>query len=135
MHSSTRSFTVKEMDTTHNPKKCRRWIPCDELLISRLFRTDDGKSVLGFRCGELEEVKENIRRYGNVGVCRFVNGYFEDSMPRSREPVAAAYLNVEFASSTRTCLKIPVAAYFARREKVVKFHKPADDRRTMGGRD
>ncbi len=59
----------------------------------------------GDYCGDLEEVRENVRRYGDLGVCRFVKGYFEDSMPHFREPVAAAYLDVDLASSTRTCLK------------------------------
>lgn len=59
----------------------------------------------GDYCGQLEEVRENVRRYGDVSVCRFVKGYFEDSMPTFREPVAGAYLDVDLISSTKTCLK------------------------------
>lgn len=61
--------------------------------------------AMGDYCGDLGEVRENVRRYGDLGVCRFVKGYFEDSMPDFREPVAAAYLDVDLVSSTRTCLK------------------------------
>ena len=59
----------------------------------------------GDYCGELEEVRENVRRYGDLGVCRYIKGYFNDSMPHFHEQVAAAYLDVDLASSTRTCLK------------------------------
>ena len=55
--------------------------------------------------GALEEVTENVRKFGNVKVCRFVKGFFEDTMPYFSQPVAAAYLDVDLASSTRTCLK------------------------------
>lgn len=55
--------------------------------------------------GGLEEVKDNVRRFGEVEVCRFIKGFFEDTMPHFSQPVAAAYLDVDLASSTRTCLK------------------------------
>lgn len=55
--------------------------------------------------GSLNEVRENIERYGEIGTCRFVEGWFEDTMPDFSGPVAAAYLDVDLASSTKTCLK------------------------------
>jgi O-methyltransferase len=55
--------------------------------------------------GDLEEVIDNVRRFGDVGVCRFVKGFFDATMPQFNQPVAIAYLDVELASSTRTCLK------------------------------
>jgi O-methyltransferase len=59
----------------------------------------------GTLCGRLDEVKGNIAKFGELGVCEFVEGWFEDTMPKFSEPVAAVYLDVDLASSTRTCLK------------------------------
>lgn len=55
--------------------------------------------------GSLAEVKANVARFGCIGYCRFVEGWFEDTLPGFHEPVATAYMDVELASSTRTCLK------------------------------
>ena len=73
------------------------------------------KSILGhsikgwFRggkyCGSLEEVKSNVTKYGEIGVCHFIKGWFEETMPLFNQRIAAAYLDVDLASSTRTCLK------------------------------
>ena len=59
----------------------------------------------GSHRGSLEEVKRNVERYGDIEVCRFIKGWFDDTMPTFSEPVAAAYLDVDLVSSTRTCLK------------------------------
>jgi O-methyltransferase len=63
----------------------------------------------GFRAGdwhgELDEVKGNVTRYGEVGVCEFVPGWFDDTMPKFDRPIAAAYIDVDLASSTRTCIQ------------------------------
>lgn len=56
-------------------------------------------------CGSLEEVRNNVKKYGEIEPCRFVPGWFEESMPGIEEPIAAAYIDVDLASSTRTCLK------------------------------
>jgi len=73
------------------------------------------KSVLGhsiegwFKAGNfngsLDEVKENVTSYGDISVCTFIKGWFEDTMPSFKQQVALAYLDVDLASSTRTCLK------------------------------
>ena len=55
--------------------------------------------------GTLDEVQSNIRTYGDIAACTFVRGWFEDTMPLFDSPIAAAYLDVNSASSTRTCLK------------------------------
>lgn len=55
--------------------------------------------------GSLSEVKSNIERYGSIDVCEFIPGWFEQTMPLFNEPIALAYLDVDLASSTRTCLK------------------------------
>lgn len=59
----------------------------------------------GSFCGSLDEVKGNVEQYGEIDVCRFVPGWFENTMPQFSEPVCAAFLDVDLASSTKTCLK------------------------------
>jgi O-methyltransferase len=59
----------------------------------------------GDYCGSLEEVTDNVRKFGSLQTCRFVKGFFENTMPHFSQPIVAAYLDVDLASSTRTCLK------------------------------
>lgn len=76
---------------------------------------DHDRSIFGYSiknwfegkefCGSLEEVKSNIEKHGKIEVCRFVKGWFEDTLPGFSEKVCAAYLDVDLASSTKTCLK------------------------------
>ncbi|MBA4142248.1 MAG: methyltransferase [Nitrosospira sp.] len=63
------------------------------------------KFAEGSYCGSLEEVKSNIAKFGSISSCRFIEGFFEDTMPSFAEPVCAAYIDVDLVSSTRTCLK------------------------------
>jgi O-methyltransferase len=58
----------------------------------------------GDYCGTLEEVRSNVSRFGKIQSCRFVPGWFDDTMPGFQEPISAIYLDVDLASSTRTCL-------------------------------
>lgn len=39
------------------------------------------------------------------GTGRFIKGWFEDTMPVFNERIIAAYIDVDLASSTKTCLK------------------------------
>jgi O-methyltransferase len=59
----------------------------------------------GSYAGAYEEVTGNVRRFGAIEMCRFVKGWFEDTLPDFDEPIAFAYVDVDLASSTRTCLK------------------------------
>ena len=59
----------------------------------------------GYYCGTLDEVKRNIAKYGKIACCRFIEGWFEDTMPHFQQLISAIYLDVDLASSTRTCLK------------------------------
>lgn len=59
----------------------------------------------GDYCGSLEEVKANVRRYGEIESCEFVKGLFQDTLPDFAEPVAAAFLDVDLAASTETCVR------------------------------
>lgn len=66
---------------------------------------EEANFTKGLYCGELEEVRENVRRFGEIDVCEFVPGWFDETMPRLTEPVAMAFVDVDLASSTRTCLQ------------------------------
>jgi O-methyltransferase len=59
----------------------------------------------GDYCGSLDEVKATVARFGKVKCCRFIKGWFDDTMPGFKEPISAAYVDVDLASSTRTCLR------------------------------
>lgn len=74
---------------------------------------DHGKTIFGDAAyfgagdykGSLNEVRDNVTRFGEVSACRFIKGWFEQTMPEFNEPVAAAYIDVDLASSTRTAIK------------------------------
>lgn len=55
--------------------------------------------------GSLEQVRHNVQEFGEIDLCRFIKGWFDDTMPGYAEQIAAIYLDVDLASSTRTCLK------------------------------
>jgi O-methyltransferase len=59
----------------------------------------------GEYAGSLEEVTRNVATYGELDACRFVKGWFKDTLPGFKETIAAIYLDVDLAESTRTCLK------------------------------
>ncbi len=59
----------------------------------------------GWWCGTFEEVKENVRRYGNADVCRFHKGFFDQTLPSYREKCVQVWLDVDYRSSLETCLK------------------------------
>jgi hypothetical protein len=56
-------------------------------------------------CGQLDEVKENIRRFGAIECCEFKKGWFDDTLPNLNTPVLLAFLDVDLESSMHTCVK------------------------------
>ncbi len=54
--------------------------------------------------GSQEEVQKTIETFGNLSQCVFVKGWFDNTMPHFKEPVIAAYIDVDLLSSTRTCV-------------------------------
>jgi O-methyltransferase len=78
--------------------------PNDEQHGHTIFGTN-AEFPEGDWCGSLNEVKQTIRKFGSIECCEFVDGWFEDTMPSFRRTVAAIYLDVDLADSTRTCLK------------------------------
>ena len=71
--------------------------------------TDIFGQPAGFRpgtyIGRLEEVKANVSRFGELDSCEFIKGWFEDTMPLFQKPVVMAFIDVDLASSTKTCLQ------------------------------
>jgi O-methyltransferase len=59
----------------------------------------------GEYCGTLEEVKNNISKYGHLEVCKFMEGWFQDTLPHFNKPIAAMYVDVDLAASVKSCLK------------------------------
>lgn len=80
-------------------------IPDNDEDHGRNIYGDQAEFPPGSYAGALDEVRGNVRRFGEVDVCTFVKGWFDDTLPEFKEPIAAAYVDVDLASSTKTCLK------------------------------
>lgn len=59
----------------------------------------------GDYCGPIDEVKANVEKYGAIECCTFIKGWFDDTMPGFDRRLAAVYIDVDLASSTRTCIR------------------------------
>jgi hypothetical protein len=55
--------------------------------------------------GTIDEVRSNVTRYGDVRVCKFEAGYFEDTLPHFTRPCVFAFLDVDLLQSVEVCLK------------------------------
>jgi len=55
--------------------------------------------------GTLSLVQRNVERFGAAQVCRFVKGWFADTLPALVEPVDVVLLDVDLVESTRTCVR------------------------------
>ncbi|MCI0562501.1 MAG: TylF/MycF family methyltransferase [Nitrososphaera sp.] len=75
----------------------------DEQHVQNIFG-DLASFKQGDYCGTLEEVKSNVAKYGQIRCCRFVPGWFDETLPQFHEPIALAYVDVDLVSSTRTCI-------------------------------
>lgn len=54
--------------------------------------------------GALEEVRDNVARFGEVGVCEFHKGWFKDTLPHHEGKIALAVVDVDFHSSLYECV-------------------------------
>lgn len=59
----------------------------------------------GMYAGSLEEVRENVRRYGDLSVSRFHKGWFEDTLADFVEPCVTAFVDVDLRASLKTCVQ------------------------------
>lgn len=55
-------------------------------------------------CGALEEVRANITKYGDIGSCEFVRGWFKDTLPGLNRKIVLAYLDVDYEASLNACI-------------------------------
>jgi Macrocin-O-methyltransferase (TylF) len=55
--------------------------------------------------GSLEEVKNNIKKYGKMEVCSFHKGYFKDTLPHFNEKSVFIFLDVDLRESLEQCIK------------------------------
>jgi hypothetical protein len=91
----------------------RRLVVCDSFQGLPAFDEKHGMSIEnrqivfneGDFAGSLAEVRGNIERFGALHACGFVEGWFDESLRSWSEPIAAIYLDVDLAASTRACLK------------------------------
>jgi O-methyltransferase len=70
-----------------------------------IFGNYVGTFKSGSYMGTLDEVKRNIRKFGAIDVCEFVEGWFDQTLPNISIPISIIFLDVDLASSTRTSLK------------------------------
>ena len=66
---------------------------------------DKARFAAGSYTGRLAEVSDNVARWGELDVCEMKPGWFADTMPAFSQPVAVGFVDVDLASSTRTCLE------------------------------
>jgi O-methyltransferase len=55
--------------------------------------------------GPLEVVRDNVRRFGRLDRCTFRAGWFEQTLPAHTEPVALAFLDVDYQASLEECVR------------------------------
>lgn len=65
----------------------------------------EGFYATGDYCGQLDEVKQNITKYGAIECCEFNEGWFEDTLPTLDKPVLLAFLDVDLELSLETCVR------------------------------
>jgi O-methyltransferase len=58
----------------------------------------------GMYAGDLETVRENVRKYGKIERCTFRKGWFKDTLPHHQEPVVLCLLDVDFQASLHDCV-------------------------------
>jgi O-methyltransferase len=66
---------------------------------------EEARFAAGSYAGRLTEVMDNVSWWGEPDSCEMRPGWFEDTMPSFTDAVAVAFIDVDLASSTRTCLE------------------------------
>ncbi len=64
-----------------------------------------GSFYAGAYAGALDEVRGNVRQYGEIGACEFVKGWFNETLPIFSTPVVVAFVDVDLRDSLQTCLE------------------------------
>jgi O-methyltransferase len=79
----------------------------------------------GRYAARLDEVKANIRKYGEIQLCSFVRGWFSDTLVANTlpKPIAFAFADVDLASSARDCF-VPIWPYLSHQGVYVTHDAP-----------
>ncbi len=80
-------------------------IPANDEGFSRTIHGQAVSFTQGDYTADIEHVRRNVANFGDLSVTTLVPGWLEDTLPTFSHPVAAAYLDVDLASSTMTCIK------------------------------
>lgn len=59
----------------------------------------------GDYAGSLEEVQCNIEKFGAPECCKYVRGWFNETLPNLKSPVVLAFLDVDLEASLDTCVR------------------------------
>jgi O-methyltransferase len=54
---------------------------------------------------ELDDVRENVRKFGAVERCTFRKGWFSDTLPGHTEPIVLLFLDVDWQASLDDCIR------------------------------
>jgi O-methyltransferase len=52
-----------------------------------------------------ETVEANVSKFGDISVCEFRAGYYDETMPGFDEPIVMAFLDVDLIDSLKPCLE------------------------------
>jgi O-methyltransferase len=59
----------------------------------------------GAWCGTLPEVQRNIATHGQISVCNFNRGFFDQTLPGFNQPCILVFADVDLTTSLETCIK------------------------------
>ncbi len=59
----------------------------------------------GAFCGLLDEVKSNIKKYGEIDCCEFIKGWYHETLPNIKGPILLAFFDVDFEASLDICVR------------------------------
>ncbi|MDA3896723.1 MAG: class I SAM-dependent methyltransferase [Desulfobacteraceae bacterium] len=59
----------------------------------------------GLFCGAIDEVRSNISRYGEIDVCEFNKGWYQDTLPGIEGPIVLSFLDVDYEASLDICIR------------------------------
>jgi len=75
--------------------------------LPEIIQTDrEGKNYnKGDFLGSLDEVQNNISKYGKIDNVEFVKGWFENTLPNLNNKILLAFLDVDLEASLDVCIK------------------------------
>jgi O-methyltransferase len=82
-------------------------LPEHTIPISSLYNGELTSYKQGQYCGALEEVRDNVKRYGALDVCEFVEGFFDDTLPNRDvgEYFVCIFEDADLPESVRSVLR------------------------------